>query len=311
MTTYKILGADGRQYGPVTSDQVVQWLKEGRANRYTKVCVEGTLDWRAIADLPEFAAFLTTPPVMPSSSTPGSTSSGTQDSAEALAAGILARDYSVNIGHCFSRAWDLVMGRFWFSVGVTALIVVLNWGLAVLPLLGHLLLTYVLVAGLKWMFLKMVRGQPVELSDAFAGFSKSFIPLMLFSLVAQLLTILGIALCILPGIYLAISWLLFGGLIILDKGLDFWPAMEVSRKVVTRHWWQMFALALLCILILLAGTLLCFIGFFVALPIVMATIVYAYEDIFGAATPQVSVSSIPQGPAPSETPPAPQAQPPG
>ncbi len=34
---YKIIGADGKEYGPVTSEQVRQWITEGRANAQTKV----------------------------------------------------------------------------------------------------------------------------------------------------------------------------------------------------------------------------------------------------------------------------------
>src|SRR5207237_1815116 len=107
-----------------------------------------------------------------------------------------------------------------------------------------------------------------------------FVPLAAFGLISSLLILLGTVLCILPGIYLAISWLFFTRLIILDKKLDFWPAMELSRKVVSRHWWQIFAFALVCGLILLCGTLACGIGVFIAIPIVRAAAIYAYEDIF-------------------------------
>ena len=138
------------------------------------------------------------------------------------------------------------------------------------------------------MFLKLVRGQKAEFGDAFAGFNLAFLPLALFGLVGQLLIFLGLFLCILPGIYLAISWVFFTALIILDKRLDFWQAMELSRKVVSKHWWQVFGFALVCGLVLLCGAVLCVIGVFIAAPIVKAAIIYAYEDIFGG-TPSLTV----------------------
>jgi uncharacterized membrane protein len=134
------------------------------------------------------------------------------------------------------------------------------------------------------MFLKLIRGEKAEVGDAFAGFSLAFGPLAFFSLVAQLLVMLGILFCVLPGIYLAVCWMFFTPLIIIDKRIDFWPAMELARKVVTRHWWQVFAFVLLGVLLMFAGTLACFVGVFIAMPVVKAATVYAYEDIFGART---------------------------
>ena len=51
---YKIIGADGKEYGPVTTEQVRQWLSEGRANAQTRVLLEGTTEWKALGELPEF-----------------------------------------------------------------------------------------------------------------------------------------------------------------------------------------------------------------------------------------------------------------
>ena len=55
---FKILGSDGKEYGPVSADVVRQWIQERRANGQTRVQLEGTIDWTALADLPEFAPAL-------------------------------------------------------------------------------------------------------------------------------------------------------------------------------------------------------------------------------------------------------------
>jgi TM2 domain-containing membrane protein YozV len=63
---YKIIGADGNEYGPVTTDQLYQWIREGRANAQTKVQAEGSAEWKTLAELPEFAAtFGGAPPLVP------------------------------------------------------------------------------------------------------------------------------------------------------------------------------------------------------------------------------------------------------
>ena len=53
---YKIIGADGKEYGPITADQLRQWIAEGRANANTKVLAEGTTEWKALAEMPQFWA---------------------------------------------------------------------------------------------------------------------------------------------------------------------------------------------------------------------------------------------------------------
>ncbi len=53
---YTIMGADGREYGPVTADQVRQWISEGRANAQTRVRTEGAADWKLLNEFPEFAS---------------------------------------------------------------------------------------------------------------------------------------------------------------------------------------------------------------------------------------------------------------
>lgn len=57
---YKILGGDGREYGPVSADVIRQWITEGRANAQTKVLPEGGTEWKLLGGLPEFMGALGT-----------------------------------------------------------------------------------------------------------------------------------------------------------------------------------------------------------------------------------------------------------
>lgn len=50
---YKIIGADGKEYGPITADQLRAWIAEGRANAHTKILPEGTTDWRPLSEFPD------------------------------------------------------------------------------------------------------------------------------------------------------------------------------------------------------------------------------------------------------------------
>jgi hypothetical protein len=279
---FKIIGGDQRTYGPISAEQVRQWIAEGRANAGTMAQAEGATDWKPLASFPEFADALAAKSLPPLAAPPGGPPPVvTPVNPDVLANEILARDYTLDIGACLSRAWAKIMSDFWPIIGISAL---------VLLLLGVSGATYVaivvagpLTAGLYWFYLKLVRGERAEIGDAFAGFSLVFLQSFLGVLVAALLTSIGFLLCIVPGIYLAVSWKLTLPLII-DKRLGFWDAMEVSRKVVSRHWWSFLLFFILCWLINLGGFLLLCIGTFVTAPLTMLALIYAYEDIFGRRT---------------------------
>lgn len=65
---YKIIGADGKEYGPISAEVLRQWLAEGRADAQTKILAEGTTEWKPLSAFPELA---TVPPTHPPPLPPG------------------------------------------------------------------------------------------------------------------------------------------------------------------------------------------------------------------------------------------------
>jgi hypothetical protein len=55
---YKIIGADGREYGPIPADQLRNWIAEGRATAQTRVQAEGSTQWKPLTEYLEFAVAL-------------------------------------------------------------------------------------------------------------------------------------------------------------------------------------------------------------------------------------------------------------
>ncbi len=269
---YRIIGADGREYGPVSAAQVKQWIVEGRANPQTRVQLEGSTDWIPLGTVPEFAdAFASAAPP------PTTVAADTQRWAEE----VLARDYRIEIERCLSRGWDLIKNDFWLLVGAS-FVAMLVGSIGVIPYLGPfvaLILGGPMIGGLYALYLKKIRGQAAVFGDVFCGFSLAFGALLGAYLVSMLLSALGLLLCLAPGIYLAVSWI-FAIPLVIDRKMDFWQAMELSRKVVTKHWWLMFGFLIVIALVALAGLLACFVGFFVTASIGQASLMYAYEDIF-------------------------------
>lgn len=288
---FTIIGGDGKEYGPVTVEQVQAWIAGGRANLDTQAKRVGEESWKRLGDFPEFsgagAAAASTPPppaaaATPAAATDAGTAAGTvRVDPKAYAADLIARAGKLDIGSCLERGWNLLKANFWPIVGTTFVLFIVMLIAQSVPFLGllvSLLLTGVFYGGMYFFYLKKIRGQPAELGDAFAGFSLAFLPLMLASIVSSLLTTLGLLLLILPGIYLAVSYA-FVYLLIIDHKLEFWCAMEVSRRVVTAQWWRVFGLMILGGIIAILGILGLIIGVFITMPILIGAIAYAYEDL--------------------------------
>ena len=55
---YKIIGADQKEYGPISGDHLRQWIAEGRVNANTQALAEGAAQWQPLSAYPEFAEAL-------------------------------------------------------------------------------------------------------------------------------------------------------------------------------------------------------------------------------------------------------------
>lgn len=61
---YKIVGADNREYGPVSQEEILQWIAQGRANAKTIARFEQGA-WKPLATFDEFKAALNIPATPP------------------------------------------------------------------------------------------------------------------------------------------------------------------------------------------------------------------------------------------------------
>ena len=205
---YKIIGADQKQYGPISGDQIRQWISEGRVNGDTVACAEGTDEWKPLSKFPEFGFMA---PAAPAAAQPGGHGPMTREE-------IIARDYSIDIMGCFSRGWTLFTNNFgtmfvtfllyavFFLVSLVFMQAILKVaGVSDLPLnkqvyfrplyiiFGSLLLGPAM-GGVFHVFLSLVRGQPTSVGEMFTGFKSFFQDLFLAKII---LSAINIA-CMLP-----------------------------------------------------------------------------------------------------------------
>ena len=175
-------------------------------------------------------------------------------------------------GRWIGAGWDMVkqdLGTFFFMALVLSLVS------SALPII----LQGPLIAGFHIFCMKKLLGRQAEFADLFKGFN-FFVPTLVASLVITCFVFLGTLAFIIPGLVLAAMYK-FTYLFIVDKRMDFWPAMQASHAVVKQDYFgfTMFLLALIGIDIL--GALCCVIGLFVAIPVSIAAITIAYQEIVG------------------------------
>ena len=318
MATYTIIGGDGKEYGPITADDVRQWIAEGRLGEQSLMKAEGDAEFRTLEKFPEFIAAFTskTSPVFSGS------------------AGFSERDYELDMGGCISRGWELVKGNMGVLFVGTLLYLLIEGiigGLARIPIIGALfsianfVISGPLIGGVFYLFIRAIRSEPTEIGDIFSGFKRAFAQLFLGTLVqglliglcmlpfiivlivkfiplaghfqhfqpgtppdSETLTALGsvmfaslpvLLICAIPATYLSVCWK-FTLPLIIDRQMDFWTAMGTSRKMVNKHWWHIFGLIILIDLLNLAGVCACCIGVLFTIPIGIAAMMYAYETIF-------------------------------
>src|SRR5207244_7999191 len=121
--------------------------------------------------------------------------------------------------------------------------------------------------------------RPAELADLFKGFNY-FVPTLVASLLISVFVFAGTLLCIIPGLVVAAMYK-FTYLFIIDKRMDFWPAMQASHAVVKNDYFGFTMFLLAMALVDIIGVLCLVVGILVAFPVTIAAITVAYKEIVG------------------------------
>jgi uncharacterized membrane protein len=189
-----------------------------------------------------------------------------------------------DVGACFNAAlavlkrdfFNIVLANFIF--GLVCVIVGL---VGVIPFVGWItsvLLAPPLMVGFIRFNAKCVRGQPATLGDCFSGFDLFGTSILTYILMV-LLVLVGTLLCILPGIYLAISYIFAWNLMAERRGTA-WECLEMSRQAVTAHWGWALLLLVVASLLAYAGLIACIIGVLVTMPFYGLMLATAYDRLF-------------------------------
>lgn len=148
------------------------------------------------------------------------------------------------------------------------------------------------------------------MGDGFSGFTRNFMQLMLAYVVPSLLAyvplipfgiyfvarnfegfesgdidfgvvdgmLLGVGL--IAFLFFVVAWIFVIPLVV-DKGVNFWEAMGISRRVVMKRAGSVILLGIAMMGLGFLGVLACIIGLVFVAPLIVGAYIVAYDDLFG------------------------------
>lgn len=204
-----------------------------------------------------------------------------------------------SIGGSFSYGWKKMFEKAFLTLLVTVIIVGLldgpfhatwesdweNWfnvlwffPLALIALAYGFLFKPVINYGERYLFLKAIRDEESELRLLFEGFKSKYTKIVLANLIVVALAVLGFILFIIPGIIVLVR-LTFVPYLIMDKDLEPMQAVEKSWQLTRGHGWKIFGMAILSILIFIAGLLVFIVGAIISIMWINAAFATLYQSV--------------------------------
>ena len=284
---YRIIGADGNEYGPASLTDIDRWIREGRVVPETLVRRDDEAAVEA-RSLPEIDPLFTSLAVPGGAPPPGT-------GLPLAAAAALQGEF--HAWRFLGQAWDLVKPNWLHLAGMffifSALGSIRSFGPFVELVFGG-----VLMVGIWQALLGMLDGRKPDIAMMFGAFDR-FGEAFLAHLVISILTLLGLLCFIVPGIILYVVWF-FSFAVLAEKRTGFWSAMQESFALTEGYRWRLFLLMLACLPILLLGLLAAILGVFVALPVCLTAFALAYRWLQARNPAAVSAAYGPAAAAPAQ-----------
>ncbi|MBN2775683.1 MAG: hypothetical protein JXR31_15620 [Prolixibacteraceae bacterium] len=143
------------------------------------------------------------------------------------------------------------------------------WGFLVVPVIKY---------GEKFLFLKAMREEELDLKELFRGFANNYANIILANLIVFALVMLGFIMLIIPGIIVACR-LAFVPYLVMDQKLEPMQAVEKSWQMTRGHGWKVFFMAIISFFLFIAGLIFCFVGIFISIIWVHAAFATLYQTV--------------------------------
>lgn len=305
---------DGKQNGPVSFEQLVAMARSGRLDLSKDLVWTSSMkDWIPAGQVPDLfgsaatAADPSNPYAAPVSSLNPVAQFTSGDSIDEIVPG----SEPIDVMACVKRGFDLTVRNFGniLIIGIVYFAISLGLGLVVAladhalgygpgnqtsfqmnfgagfsttqqsgSFLGAIirnLVSIFLSLGVTRIGLNLVSGRETSLGMLFGG-GRKFLPAIGATILYMLMVIIGLLLLIVPGIYLAMRYGQYLTAMV-DRDLGVMDSFAYSSSITTNNRMNLFLLALMAILISLAGCLALCVGLLFAMPVIWLGWVVAYR----------------------------------
>ncbi|HMN89747.1 MAG TPA: hypothetical protein PKD70_08870 [Saprospiraceae bacterium] len=223
--------------------------------------------------------------------------------------------YELDLGKYINEGIEIFKKNIGNFAGYTAVFFGIIMVSAIIPFIGTiaaLILTPSLTVGFYLVAHKLQRNEGTQFSDFFKGFDyigqlllwylvmALILGLMMLPFIAGVMVsafsvlgssdpsdiptyVWGLTIFFIPVIYFSIAWR-WAPMFIVFYGMNFWEAMETSRKLITKKWWMMFLLAMIIGILGSIGYVALLVGFLFTYPMAMCIDYMAFANVTGLHT---------------------------
>jgi hypothetical protein len=195
----------------------------------------------------------------------------------------------------YGKAWDVMWKTFIELLVVSIVYMVISIPTGVfkwednqfhwffIPIIGFGVMYAVFLLGpigysVKWVYLKAVRKEKINIKDMFSVFERNYWNAVLANLLVGIIVGFGMIMLIFPGIIFACR-LAFVPYLIIDQKVDVMDALKASWDMTRGHGWSIFFIALLAIPIVIAGLIMLFFGVFISMIWITAAFAVIYHAV--------------------------------
>ena len=222
--------------------------------------------------------------------------------------------YDFNISDYISKGLDIFKRDIGGFVGFTIVYFLIMMAASFIPL-GSTIISPALSIGWAIVCYNIVRNQHREFNEFFKGFD-DFVQLLLVTIISGLIMtaaliplgivaftsfdmgevflggepdfgnvsvttlVIGTLAFMIPLIYIGVAWIWAPYFVVFYK-MQFWDAMEASRKIIGRNWWIYFLFLIVLVLINILGILGFGIGLLFTIPATMCMQYIAFAKVTG------------------------------
>jgi len=195
---------------------------------------------------------------------------------------LIDNGYYFNFKNYLYAALELLKKNLIIFTAYSATILLLAIVLSPLKAAGSIIFLLTIgpfLAGFYLTIRKIDFGQLAKLSDFYQGFLNPAQPMFAYALV-NLIVIMGSFLFLIPGIYFAVAFSFVLPFVVFKK-MNVLTALETSRQLITKQWFEVFIFVLILGFLNVIGLLLWGLGLLISLPFSIIAIYFAYKDIIG------------------------------